>query len=68
MENSIGVPWKTKKKKKKERKIVFPCDPAITLLGIYQKTKQNKNPCNSERHMHPNVDSMLFTVQDMEET
>ena len=41
-----------------------PYDPAIPLLGMYQKKTNNSN---LKRHMHPNVhSSIIYNNQDME--
>jgi len=54
MENSMEVPEKTTKKK---RKIELPCDPAIPLLGVL--SGQNYN---SKRYMHPMLILVLFII------
>ena len=55
--------WKTVRRFLKKRKIEFPYDPAIPLLGIYlEKT-------NLKRYMHPNVhSSLIHNRQDSEAT
>ena len=65
--------WKTVWKFLKKLKIELPYDPAIPLLGIYLKTKQNKqtnkNPTNSKKYMHLNIhSSIIYNCQDMEAT
>ena len=55
--------WKTVRRFLKKRKIEFPYDPAIPLLGIYlEKT-------NLKRYTYPNVHcSTIYNSQDMETT
>ena len=49
----------------KNLKIELAYDPAIPLLGIYEKNK-NTNP---KRYMHPNVhSSIIYDSQDVEAT
>ena len=47
--------------------IELPYDPAIPLLGIYSKKK--KQPTNSQRYVHPSIDSnTIYNSRDMEAT
>ena len=60
--------WKTVWKFLKKVKIKLPYDPAIPLLGIFPKTKQNKST-NLKRYMHPYVhSSIIYNCQGMEAT
>ena len=55
--------WRTVWRFLKKLKIKLPYDPAIQLLGIYQRNH------NSKTHMHPNVHcSTIYNSQVMEAT
>ena len=57
MENSIEIP---------QLKLELHYDPAISLLSIYLKEKDNTK---SKRYMHPNNhSSVIYNCQNMEAT
>ena len=67
MENSIGVPQKTK-----NRTTIWPSNPTpghiVTPLQKKKKIKKIK-PTNLNTHMHSNVHSnVIYNCQDMEAT
>ena len=60
----VQLLWKTVRRFLKKLKIELPCDPAITLLGIYPK---DTGVLIRRGHMHPNVySSTINNSQIME--
>ena len=58
--------WKTVQKILRKLKIELPYDPAIPLLGIYQKI-YIYIPANLKRYIHPNGHrSFIYNSQDTE--
>ena len=52
----------------KKLKIHLPYDPAISLLGIYPKTKQSKKNLNLEKIHSPQYSSTIYNGQNMKTT
>ena len=53
--------WKTMWSLLRKLKIELPYDPAILLLGIFQKTNKKKG-INSKRYLYPMFIAMLFII------